>query len=158
MHKTGLLLLLVLSASGCVTVNQGNPGQVSNIRTGGFNDQVQEYGYIQDMRRVTVQKQGQASAAGAVVGGITGAAIGNQIGKGNGKKLSTVAGAVAGAAVGNAIAEQNARVNVPGVEIVVRLRNNDLVTITQELANDNFYIGQAVKVVYRQNIAFVAPI
>lgn len=157
MLKASLLFLLVLSVSGCITVNQ-NPGQVSNIRSGGFNDQVQEYGYIQDMRRVTVQKQGQAGATGAVVGGITGAAIGNQIGKGNGKKLSTVAGALAGAAVGNAIAEQNARVNVPGVEIVVRLRNNDLVTITQELANDNFVIGQPVKVVYRQNIAYVSPI
>ncbi|MES2036704.1 MAG: glycine zipper 2TM domain-containing protein [Pseudomonadota bacterium] len=158
MKKFIPLAMFILSASACTTTPAQN--EPRNVRAGGFQDQQNaEVGDIQDMRRTTLQKQGRTGATGAVVGAVTGAALGNQIGKGNGKKVSTVLGGVVGGVVGNAIAEQNSMVNVPGLEIVVRLRSNgSLITVTQEQqGRDSYYIGQPVRVIYTQNMAQVLP-
>ena len=150
---------LLVSATGC-TIAPHDPDAARNIRAGGFERESADIGHIQDLRGITLQRLGRPSATGAVVGVAAGAAIGNQIGKGNGKKAATVVGAVVGGVVGNAVAEQNApRINVPGVEIVVRIHaTGQLVTVTQEQSDrDAFYIGQPVKIIYPQNIALVVP-
>jgi len=54
----------------------------------------------------TVEKEGKASGAGAVIGGIAGGVLGHQIGSGRGNTVATVAGAAGGAYAGHKI-EQN---------------------------------------------------
>lgn len=156
--KKHISLALILIASSAGAIAQSNY-EARNIRSGGFQEQESgDIGEIQNMRRTTLQKQGEAGATGAVVGTVTGAVLGHQIGKGRGRTVSTVLGGALGGAVGNSIAQQNAVVNVPGLEIVVRLRSNgNLVTVTQEQQGRNFYIGQPVRIVYSQNIAQVIP-
>ena len=50
-----------------------------------------------------VQKQGEASGGGAVLGGIVGGVLGHQIGSGRGNTAATVAGAAGGAYVGHQV-------------------------------------------------------
>src|SRR5256885_8340130 len=66
----------------------------------------------------TVNKQGEASGAGAVIGGIAGGVLGHQVGSGRGNTLATVAGAGAGAYAGNTI-EKNRKATT-NHEVVVK--------------------------------------
>jgi outer membrane lipoprotein SlyB len=52
-----------------------------------------------------VEKQGEGSATGMVVGGLAGALLGNQIGKGGTRDVATIAGAAGGAYAGKKIEE-----------------------------------------------------
>src|SRR3954470_19367247 len=58
-------------------------------------------GTVTDLR--TVQKEGEASGAGAVIGGVAGGVLGHQIGSGRGNTAATVVGAAGGAYAGHQI-------------------------------------------------------
>jgi outer membrane lipoprotein SlyB len=79
--------------------------------------------------------------AGAVVGG----AAASQIGGGRGSLITGVLGAVAGGVAGN-MAEKGLR-RTRGLEITVRLRNGDLIAVTQAYeAGDEFRAGDPVRI------------
>jgi outer membrane lipoprotein SlyB len=67
---------------------------------------------------------------GAILGGIGGAAIGSLMGQGTGKDLMMVAGAIGGAYLGNAEQDKYDQPK-PGQQILVRITNGVLVSITQ---------------------------
>lgn len=50
-----------------------------------------------------VERDGEGSAAGMIVGGVTGAALGSQIGSGGGRTVAMVAGAAGGAYAGKKV-------------------------------------------------------
>ncbi len=50
-----------------------------------------------------IERDGEGSAAGMIVGGVTGAALGSQIGSGSGRTVATVAGAAGGAYAGKKV-------------------------------------------------------
>lgn len=70
-----------------------------------------------------VEKQGEGSATGMVVGGLAGALLGNQIGKGGTRDVATLAGAAGGAYAGKKI-EENMK-TVKRWDVSVRFDNGD---------------------------------
>lgn len=88
-----------------------------------------------------VEREGQASGAGAVAGGVLGALVGNQIGQGQGKDIATIVGAVGGGIAGNQIEKKMKKVTVYQVE----LRLDDGRTRTLELP-EPLAVGARVRV------------
>lgn len=76
-------------------------------------------GTVVDLKKI--EKEGQASGAGAVIGGIAGGVLGHQIGSGRGNTAATVVGAAGGAYAGHQI-EKN-RNKVVTYQVVVKLED-----------------------------------
>ena len=74
------------------------------------------------------------SGLGAIVGGLGGLALGSLIGNGTGRDVAMAAGAIGGAFAGNA-AQNNYDKPKPGQQVIVRLNNGVLVSITQPINN-----------------------
>lgn len=68
-----------------------------------------------------VEREGQATGAGAVAGGVLGALVGNQFGGGDGKTATTIIGAVGGGMAGNEVEKRMKKV----VAYQVQLRMDD---------------------------------
>ncbi len=97
----------------------------------------------------------QHAGVGAVVGGLAGLGIGSLIGAGTGRDVAMVLGAVGGAFAGNAVQKKYDQ-PVAGQQIVVRVSNGVLVSITQP-TNPNLFNGQRVYIQGSGDGALVAP-
>jgi outer membrane lipoprotein SlyB len=69
----------------------------------------------------TIEKKGDSSGGGAVIGGVAGGVVGHQIGSGRGNTAATVLGAVGGAVAGNEI-EKN-RNKTTSYQVIVKLED-----------------------------------
>lgn len=89
-----------------------------------------------------IEKQGEGSALGMIVGGVGGALLGNQIGRGTGRDLATIAGAAGGAYAGR---EVEKRVNTHKIwQVTVRYPGGE--TQNYEFTNNpGFKVGELVK-------------
>ena len=97
----------------------------------------------------------QHAGVGAVVGGLAGLGIGSLIGAGTGRDVAMVLGAVGGAFAGNAVQKKYDQ-PVAGQQIVVRVSNGVLVSITQP-TNPNLFNGQRVYIQGSGDGALVVP-
>lgn len=79
---------------------------------------------------------------GAVVGGIAGLGLGSLVGGGTGRDVAMVLGTLGGALAGNEVQKKHDK-PVAGQQIIVRLTNGVLVSVTQP-ANPNLAKGQKV--------------
>ncbi len=92
----------------------------------------------------TIQKKGEASGGGAVIGGIVGGVLGHQVGSGRGKDVATVAGAAGGAYAGHQI-EKNKN-STTSYQVVVKLEDGATRYFTY--SNPTSYkVGDKVKIV-----------
>jgi outer membrane lipoprotein SlyB len=130
------IVLGIAGLSGCATSSSPNTFTRSEVG----RVQTVEAGTVTAIREVTIQNdsRGVATATGAVLGGLAG----NMVGGGRGRTAATVGGVVAGGAAGNAIAGTTR----PGVEITVRLESGRTVAVVQEGSQDQFRVGDAVRV------------
>lgn len=89
-----------------------------------------------------IERQGEGSALGMIVGGVGGALLGNQIGRGTGRDLATLAGAAGGAYAGR---EVEKRVNThKSWQVAVRYPHGE--TQHYEFAqNPGFKVGEPVR-------------
>lgn len=105
--KTTLSLVAAASvlalAAGCSTTQPG-AAPVAPVTQSPAVYQSAQYGQVRAIN--VVQRPGNATGAGAVLGAVVGGALGNQVGGGNGRTAATIGGAVAGGIAGNKI-EQN---------------------------------------------------
>lgn len=134
------LLIVVLCLSGCATDIKSSTYSVAGVGEASFTYQ----GTIISRRTVLVQDTDKLSdhQGAAATGGIAGALLGNQIGGGNslaGMVLGGVAGMFGGAKIAKKLGEQQ------GFEYVIKLTNNQILTIVQGLDAD-FNIGSHVMV------------
>ncbi len=143
--RLGLALAGLAAAallSGCMTTGSslgGSSYSTRQVRT----EQTVRLGTVESVREVEIQvdEAGVGTVAGAVIGGVAGSSIGG----GRGSIISGVVGAVAGGLAGN-LAEKNLR-RTRGLEITVRLRNGELVAITQAYEQgDDFRAGDPVRI------------
>jgi outer membrane lipoprotein SlyB len=104
--------------------------------------QTVQMGTVTAVRDVTIQSGPSrvGTATGAVLGGIAGSTLGS----GNrANAAGAVVGAVAGGAAGNAITNTSSG----GVEVTVRLANNNqLMSVVQAGSSNDFRVGDAVRV------------
>ncbi len=135
-------LVCATTLAGCMTTGSslgGSSYSTRQVRT----EQTVRLGTVESVREVEIQvdEAGVGTVAGAVIGGVAGSSIGG----GRGSLISGVVGAVAGGVAGN-LAEKNLR-RTRGLEITVKLRNGDLVAITQAYeAGEDFRAGDAVRI------------
>ena len=133
-----LIGLLVL-VTGCQSTLTGESYSRSEARKA---QQVQ-YGMVEYLRPVAIEgtKTPIGAGAGAAVGGIAGSSVGS----GKGAAVASVVGAVAGGVAGAAAEEQVTKRQ--GVEITVRLDNNQIIAVVQEVAPGvSFQVGDRVRV------------
>jgi outer membrane lipoprotein SlyB len=90
-----------------------------------------------------------------VVGGLTGLGIGSLIGGGSGRDVAMVLGTVGGAVAGHQVQKSYDK-PVPGQQIVVRLTNGVLVSVTQP-ADPALKTGQKVYVEGSGESARIVP-
>jgi outer membrane lipoprotein SlyB len=98
-------------------------------------------GVIEQITDVQI-KSSHHKGIGAVVGGVAGLGLGSLIGGGTGHDVAMVLGAVGGAVAGHEVQKHYDK-PVPGQQIIVRLKNGVLVSVTQS-GNQGLSIGQAV--------------
>ena len=99
-------------------------------------------GTIQALRSVALERNrptGAGTAAGAVIGGVAGSSIGG----GRGSIIGSVAGAVAGGVAGS-YAEKGMS-DRPAWEMTIRTDDGRTLAIVQEAGNDQFAVGQRVR-------------
>jgi outer membrane lipoprotein SlyB len=144
----GAAALAVVVLAGCATQERS----ASVYRAGeAQREQVVRMGTIESVREVTLDRgqTGVGTGAGAVVGGVAGSGVG----KGRGAVIGAVAGAVAGGIIGQAV--ENNTSKVPALEITVRLDNNELRAIVQEVDGQQFKPGDRVRLLSQAGVTRV---
>lgn len=137
-----IALISMLSAtillSACATTTS-NPNTFQGNQTG--RAQSVQSGTVYAVRDVTIQNAPSrgGTATGAVLGGLAGSTLGSG-------SRANAAGAVGGAVVGGAAANAITGSTQAGVEITVRLENNQLISVVQAGSSNEFRTGDAVRV------------
>jgi outer membrane lipoprotein SlyB len=90
-----------------------------------------------------IEKPGEASGGGAVIGGVLGGVLGHQVGGGRGKDVATVAGALGGAYAGHQIEKSKSRSLT--WEVRVKLEDGTHRTMRYE-AEPAFRVGDRVRI------------
>ena len=131
------LLSATLLITSCATTS--GPNTIQGNQTG--RAQSVQMGSVYAVRDVTIQNAPSrvGTATGAVLGGIAGSTLG-------GGSRAAAAGAVGGAVVGGAAANAITASTQPGVEITVRLENNQLISVVQAGSSNEFRTGDSVRV------------
>jgi outer membrane lipoprotein SlyB len=138
-QKLGMTLPIILVSAllgACVTTGSGySRNDLHAVES-------VQYGVIESVRPVNVDgtQSGIGAGAGAVVGGLAG----SQIGHGAGSVAGAVVGAVAGGLGGNYL--ENRATRTHGYEIVVRLRDQQTISVLQG-EGDSLRPGDRVRVV-----------
>lgn len=115
------------------------------------NEQTVRLAVVESVRQVTIE--GTHGELGTVAGGAIGGVGGSTVGGGNrGSAVGTILGAVAGGIAGSAI--ERGVTQRKGLEITVRLQNNELRAITQE-ADEEFKPGERVRLVSSRGVTRV---
>ena len=131
------LLSATILINGCATTP--NNSTFSGSQAG--RAQSVQMGSVYAVRDVTIQNAPSrvGTTTGAVLGGIAGSTLGS------GTRANS-AGAVGGAVAGGAAANAFTRSNTPGVEITIRLENNQLISVVQPGSTNEFRVGDTVRI------------
>lgn len=143
------LVIVGANLSGCASSTAGNVYSRDEAR----QPQVVKFATVESIQPVKIE--GTHSYIGAATGAVLGGLAGSTVGGGTGQKAAAVAGAVAGGLAGNA-AEQ-ALTKADGLEITVRLDNDNVMAIVQEQSEQQFRVGQRVRVVQLNGTYRVSP-
>lgn len=135
--------------SGCASSTAGNVYSRSDARTA----QVVKFGTVEAIQPVKIE--GTNSYIGAATGAVLGGLAGSTIGHGAGQKAAIVAGAVGGGLAGKAA--EGALTKADGLEITVRLENGNVMAIVQEQSEQQFQVGQRVRVIQHDGSYRVSP-
>jgi outer membrane lipoprotein SlyB len=138
-----LLALLLSMLSACATTTPGSMQGAVEVRSGVIEQ-------ITDVQISNTKTRG----VGAVIGGALGLGAGSLIGGGTGRDVAMVLGTIGGAVAGNTVQRRNQQ-PTPGHDIIVRLTNGVLVSVTQEPTN--LRVGQKVFIQGKGEDARVTP-
>ncbi len=103
---------------------------------------VVQFGSVEAVRPVQLEgtKSPVGSLSGAAVGGIAGSSVGGNRGSAIGAVVGAVVGGVAGAALEEGVTRK------PGIEVTVRLDNDQYLAVVQEDQGERFMPGERVRV------------
>lgn len=129
----GVLIVLTAALGGCAQQSlTGDAYSRSEVQRA---QQVQ-FAVVESVRPVVIEGRTDGvvgGGAGAIVGGVAGSSVGG----GRGSVITSVLGAVAGGIVGQRIEESTSRTQ--GQEITLRVDNGELISVVQEVENQNFF-------------------
>lgn len=131
--RIAIVILAIVTVTGCAS--SGLSG-TNYSRSEARKVQSVRYGTVQSVVPVIIDGRTDGivgAGTGAVVGGIAGSTIGG----GKGRTLATVVGTVAGGLAGQAI-EKNVTTK-QGQEITVRMESGEVLSIVQEVENNQYF-------------------
>ena len=143
------LALAGAGLTGCASSTAGNVYSRDETRQA----QVMKFATVEAIQAVRIE--GTHSYIGAATGAVLGGLAGSTVGGGTGQKAAAVAGAVGGGLAGNAA--ERALTQADGLEITVRLENGNVMAIVQEQSEQQFQVGQRVRVVQLNGTYRVSP-
>ena len=138
--KTLIISALVALLTACATPGGGE----SEIRSG----------TVEQIYPTQIAHSHQ-TGIGAVVGGVVGLGLGSLIGNGSGRDVAMVLGTIGGAYAGNEMQKKHDQ-PIAGQQIVVRLANGVLVSVTQA-GNSGLRVGDKVYIEGAGDSARVIP-
>lgn len=142
--KTAIALTLLLSGAVLTGCAQSTLTGTSYSRGEARQAQSVQMGRVESVVPVVIEGRTDG-VVGAGTGAVIGGVAGHQVGGGTGRQLATVIGAVAGGIAGQRVEEMTSRRQ--GVEITVRLDNGSMVSVVQEVdQNQIFSPGDRVRV------------
>lgn len=149
-------LVSVFALEGCAGGMGGTlGGGLGNYpaQTSSYPQQAQttQVGVVTNVRQVAMQSGQSGLPVGALIGAAAGGALGSTMGKGSGKIAAAVAGAALGGYAGNMVQAQQQGASQNGLEITVRLVNTGNTVVVTQAANQQFNIGDRVRVVNEAN-------
>lgn len=113
--------------------------------------QTTQVGVVTNVRQVAMQSGQAGLPIGALIGAAAGGALGSTMGKGSGKIAAAVAGAAIGGYAGNMVQAQQQGASQTGLEITVRLVSTGNTVVVTQAANQQFNVGDRVRVVNEAN-------
>lgn len=142
MTATKRLLAISIAATAVLVAGCATPTSSGRVYSSGQarQEQTVRMAVVESVREVTLD--GSQGPVGAIAGGAIGGIAGANVGGGRGSTVGSILGAVAGGVAGNVIERNVTRKK--GLEITVRLDNNELRAITQE-ADEEFRPGERVR-------------
>lgn len=132
-RRTLVAITTIALLGACATTSGGPSTGATEIRAG----------VIEQIDNVQIQTS-HHTGVGAVVGGAVGLGVGSLIGAGTGRDVAMVLGTVGGAVAGNEVQKHYDK-PVAGQQIIVRLKNGVLVSVTQP-ASSSRHTGEHVYV------------
>ncbi|QNK02015.1 glycine zipper 2TM domain-containing protein [Dyella telluris] len=132
-RRTLAAITAIALLGACANTPAGSSTGATEIRAG----------VIEQISNVQIQTN-HHTGVGAVVGGAVGLGVGSLIGGGTGRDVAMVLGAVGGAVAGNEVQKHYDK-PVAGQQIIVRLKNGVLVSVTQP-ASSALHTGERVYV------------
>ena len=141
------VLSLMIFLSGCAELGLNQPEKTEPVEI--------RRGIVEQVNYVQV-KTNHDTGLGAVIGGVGGALLGGVVGAGTGRDVAMVAGALGGAAGGNAAEKKHYDQPKEAQQVIVRLRNGVLISVTQPI-NPNVVKGRRVYIEGQGENAIVVP-
>jgi outer membrane lipoprotein SlyB len=145
LFSLSLIAMIGAMLSGCLVTSGNNRMGMGSYGSYAQHQSMQTQqarpGTVLQVRQVIVQEESGMGTYAATGGGAAlGALAMSRVGKGNGRKVAQVVGALAGAGAGNALA--NVANQAPGQEVIVRLDDNQILSVVQP--GSNLFPGQSV--------------
>jgi len=142
MNTSKFPLAITILVSAAIVAGCATPTSSGRVYSSGQarQEQTVRMAVVESVREVSLE--GSQGPVGTIAGGAIGGIAGSNVGGGRGSTIGSILGAVAGGVAGQAI-ERNVT-QKKGVEITVRLDNNELRAITQE-ADETFRPGERVR-------------
>ncbi|MCW8907112.1 MAG: glycine zipper 2TM domain-containing protein [Sedimenticola sp.] len=144
---TTMTLTRLLAAALATSILVGCTGGLTGTtysRSDARKVQSVQYGTVESVTPVVIEGRTDGivgAGSGAVIGGLAGSSVGG----GTGRKIATVVGAVAGGLAGQATEKQVT--TRQGQELTIRLQNGELISIVQEVENDQYFKpGEQIRV------------
>lgn len=131
--------------SACSAVEPRHRGDVYGANSVHHAQKVQ-YAQIVDIQDAYIQSE-NGNALVAIGGAIAGGYAGKHIGKGSGQKIAQVFGALVGGYGSNELYRQYGSTGKIKQITFQYVRNNDVYTVLQSDPNNDFHVGQTVKVI-----------
>lgn len=113
--------------------------------------QTTQFGVVTNVRQVAIQGSQSTLPIGALLGAVAGGALGSTVGGGSGKIVASVAGAALGGYAGNMVQSRQQGSSQTGLEVTVRLANTGSTVVVTQAADQQFNIGDRVRVVSDAN-------
>lgn len=117
-----------------------------------------QVGVVEDIREVVITRESQSAGyIGGAVGAILGGVAGNTAGNGKGRMIASALGGTLGGLAGKMAGDYAGREVKRSAEIIVSMKNGDVISVVQELDGETAQLqaGDRVRLIEGQAIRVV---
>lgn len=143
----GAILLGLLALSSQAHAWEGDLGGNQYGASEARRSQRIQVGVVEDIREVVITRESSnAGYIGGAVGAILGGVIGNAAGNGNGRMVAAALGGTVGGVAGKMTGDYVGREVKRSAEIIVSMKNGEVLSVVQELDGETAQLRQGDRV------------